>query len=707
MMFWHGESPDSPFIFMEIVRLSNKAYRDLSIENMFEAEDTMFKSKDEKTVYGNLVNQWKKEAWFVTDWRRKDIDYKQVMNSEGELAKKIGEMFYSSNLTKYAFGKNMFYYLMTMPMNFRGATKERIVNDSTMGSILNELYLVYYNLADFESLQRILGKESSFFTREGMIQAMASVVQQKASRTGETDMKTIFGNDILENFEKAFDKDTGKIKSTSSFISFINILATQTPSGNWERMVRKALRTAMVERYGQKVGTTADGKAKYALLTEEGEDDPYSLEVADLIAYAMVRPTGAGARNDVGASGFDAASKWMNTEAYRRKMATVERGGAFGIPFTVPQFKRMLVDFMNGITTETYIQYGVKREIDKKTGKVKETPLRRKRTPMEVMTELQALRRDQIALIRQHQANLENLPEGSPDRVREEQKLLEMERTLDEVYLNTAGQLEFKEKAMSHYAGNHLNRANLMFDLVMTAKEFNLDKFVSYDALGGIRFDRVQFQEAVQDKFLKHIRYLWSTYEQINFNMVVRATVQEPDPDRPGRTKAVWRDMPLGEALFGYEMLNRKKFWKKNPDGTWKYRDDGRHEINYDIVQEDKRALWGQFAATKIAGDLYAHMSMHSTDTKWKYHMYQNVIAALEAIPGGIDGNEFDFKGLRITKPFFDKSDIKWLRHMAGVENFDIYWRWILKSIFAPGDEKGTGITEAISLFFKGIVPTS
>lgn len=49
-----------------------------------------------------------------------------------------------------------------------------------------------------------------------------------------------------------------------------------------------------------------------------------------------------------------------------------------------------------------------------------------------------------------------------------------------------------------------------------------------------------------------------------------------------------------------------------------------------------------------------------------------NLIHAVESIPGGIEGSEFDMGDVRQNGRFFSKKEIKWFRSMAKAEHHNL-----------------------------------
>lgn len=719
---YQGKSPDDLTNYFTALKIE-KAYKSVSLDDILD-NTTQYLTDDNGDYYETLADQAQLEPWMLITVRQYDLEYKGAMNSEEALAKKMGELFQQSKLTKKTFQKSMMYYFSTLGVDFDGAK-----SDSNLGGALTTMFLAYYNISDFSELQRILGKDSSFFTKDGLHGAMKSIMNKKAKRVENPSLQAFLSPKDLEKFDKIYDAN-GKLRvdhkeSVDYFLKFVNVFASQWTDHNAENMVKEMLMNAVKEkydfksknsnrRYKTKKEVEEQAKKEGREVTEKDyliEDDD-SLEIAWLIAFSFLRFSGAGARNDTGAAGYDAESKWMNTEAYRRKMATEKRGGAMGNPYTIPMYKGMIVDLMQGIrTTDAWTTRGLNGE---------ETA-QRKKTPLEVMMELHEvmrIRKEKCEAIEKQIAQ-----ERNPDRKAQlVAELDNLEKSGEKSYKQVAGQMEFPQLALANYAANHLQRGAKIYGQIMGAEEITFDKFTHHDVIKGVVFNRGEFQKAVQENLIKPTRYLWDTYGELNFNMPVRRPMfigREGDKDI-----FEYKTVPLGEALFGYQMLDIPMFWKHEkvlgPDGKplkdAKGKDiegkkvikraDGRHEIDYDKVASEKgqTALYKQFVLMKFAGDMWTHIDRHSSDPTYDYHHFLEIIEALERIPAEIIGNDKDMRDVRVSKSFFSHAQIKWLRKMAKVDNYSLFKRQFIDDIFGGGhDKKGSGFGDSFSMIANAV----
>jgi len=187
---------------------------------------------------------------------------------------------------------------------------------------------------------------------------------------------------------------------------------------------------------------------------------------------------------------------------------------------------------------------------------------------------------------------------------------------------------------------------------------------------------------------------------------------KDPKTGKARKGEPVYHEVKLGEAMFGHEMLNRAEFWKRDKHGKpINLKDNrgrkmkGKYEIDYQKVQDDKQLVWKQWFMMKIATDLYDHRAFHANEPRFNFTYYQQVIESLERIPGDILQDEHSMKDTVVNKHFFSKSDMKWLRNTARVENFDLYWKAFFKDVFLNDKpEEGIGLLLALSLAMKAIV---
>ena len=676
---WYDIEPESVTDYFSRIKVQKGQFTSVDLATML--YDPRYFKDEAGEEYEDLKAQVLLEPWMLMTIREYDVEYKNAMGDEGKLAEMYNKNFFFSKLAKKTYDKTMMYYMATLSTDFQGKD-----SDTSMGEAWNKLFLAYYNISDFEGLQDILGADSSFFTQKGMLKAVKKVHEKKSKQTGMPMLGEFLG-DKAPDFAKAFDAN-GNVttkENKQNFVKFINFFTAINPSHDVIDVVKYALRDAV---QGLVISKQANTGAFDDSDVQNGRViDDHTMQVAELIAFSWLRFSGAGAKNDVpGVAAFDAQTKWLNTEAYRRKMATQARGGAFGNPFTVSMFRAVGVDMMRALRVEngyTYDEHGNKRRL----------------TPLEVMERMREVSAGYEQARKELQGQIETATGADKQRLLQELNDLDELEKID--FKQVAGQLEFSQNSLQNYAANHVARAKVIYEQIMGAHEITFDKFVTYDSLvRGVSFNRAEFQKQVQEGFLKPLRYLYETYGDLNFEMKVRAPVFKGRKD----DKDIWeyKTMPLGEMIFGYEILNIPEFRKKNKAGKAKKK-NGRYEIDYAKVQKNQTLAWKQWALMKIGADLWSHIDRHGTDPAYDMAHYFDVLEAIETIPGEVWGDDKKMKNMRVVTPFFSHSQMKWLKKMSGTTTMELFTRGIFSDIFADKHRKGGLFDDSFSLITAAI----
>jgi hypothetical protein len=284
-------------------------------------------------------------------------------------------------------------------------------------------------------------------------------------------------------------------------------------------------------------------------------------------------------------------------------------------------------------------------------------------------------------------------------------------KELEDLYKSAnrvAGQLEFHERAMTNYVANHVARAQKVYDGLMGAKEIKFDKFSKYDPLTRhMSFNREEFQKEIQEDFLKPLRYLFETFGEVNYSMLVRDQVFM-GRDKNGKDKYEFREMPLGEALFGHQILDIPEYRKcekdengKDKPGKWIIGADGRYEIDYTKLQEKPTQAYKQWALMKLGGDLWTHIDKHSKDPNYNVHYFTTVLDAINSIPADFLGDEFNLTAGAVTKNFFSKEDIKWLKNLSKTTEFRMFLRGLWQDL--TKHKSDGGLSDSVTMFLNAV----
>ena len=163
--------------------------------------------------------------------------------------------------------------------------------------------------------------------------------------------------------------------------------------------------------------------------------------------------------------------------------------------------------------------------------------------------------------------------------------------------------------------------------------------------------------------------------------------------------------MPLGQAMFGKQMLDIPAFWKTD-QRTGKLI---KHEIDYKKLNTDKtHELMKRWVLTFVAGQILEHRSLQpwATGIRYDFTYYDDIIGALSKIPGDILYDQTSMKRTDIPAYFFSKEQIAWLRKISGTGRFKLYSLAFLQEIFLGkrGSKEEMGLTalmEAIAMFAR------
>ncbi|HWY79723.1 MAG TPA: hypothetical protein VNW29_05175 [Candidatus Sulfotelmatobacter sp.] len=709
---WYDEiDTDELTDYFSKIEIKKGPYYTVNLITMIFNRERYFKD-EEGVSWDKLWDQTLLEPWMMMNIRQYYLDYEKAMNSEEKLAEMYNNDFFLSKLTRKIYGKGMVNLLMTLPVDYEGKD-----SDTRLGEAWSKMFMAYYNMCDFEELQKVLGKDSSFFRRSGWEKAIHDINKGIVGQTGMPTLGKFLGEKEKAYIEAFTGKD-GKLKDEiqdqKKFITFVNMFPNPVAPSTAVQVVDQALQNAVKDMlYSKEANLNSEKVDKKNDLTAEGKlkAQDYLIKYAWLIAHTFTLFTGAAARNNYPAvSGHNAETKWQRTREYRKKY--IGYGGG-GNPFTVNMFKQLSIPFMEGVLLENAYDHYV-YEYDA-NGKPKWGE--RNKTPMEIFNDLNAKSEEWDSMRRRLKDKLAKTPEDNKaERDRILQELDRVEELSKNEYKMLAGQLEFNQDAMRNYAQNIIGRGRVLYETLMGAKEIDFDKFCKYDGMfRGISFDRAAWQKELQGGLITPLRYLFDANGATQLNMLTRA------PDENGNMQT----MTLAEAMMGHQVLDVPELRTQRKDLTpekWKamkqlgyrqrgkyiIRPDGKHDINYNKVQENKRMVYKQWMLMKLAGDLWQHISRHSTDPAYGMSHYMNVLDAIINLPGGMDGNEFDMQGARVTKAFFEKWQIQWLKKISGTTTTSLFNREFWINIFVGDNRKkesifGESFSILMSAIFRGV----
>jgi hypothetical protein len=199
---------------------------------------------------------------------------------------------------------------------------------------------------------------------------------------------------------------------------------------------------------------------------------------------------------------------------------------------------------------------------------------------------------------------------------------------------------------------------------MMGAEELRLEEIVKRDPFQGVILDRSKFEEAVKEKFLKPMRYAFSTYPQLDYGRMTRVQIGKNKEDLP-----IYREVTVADSMFGAEVLHdlhpiadeiyKKKLRKKTL--TSEEKQQGWRE--YLSSSQGRSLLWKRAAMARIALDLKSHREWGNGYQFFNMEMVEKFYEALETIKSvEIVGENGDETLMKYGERFLTEDDIKWIR---------------------------------------------
>ncbi len=678
-MYHHtNNSRDYQLQITNLVGVDNDFASTISIFTMDKNRNKYFKDEESGRILDDLADQLKTEIWLFGNIRNYDLLYQEYMGQDSKLPEFLINVHNKEELTR---GDSL-ERIMTLSENFLGseANKDN-PQDTKVGDAARKGYEIYYYISDLEKLREILGNDSIFFKKEGLINVF-KILEKKPHTEG-------IDPESMKQIEKLFNVD-GTIKD-KEFIQFINPFNDQNKPDLLINVTRELVRQAIAEKYGLEYGLektvheerTKSGKFR----APEREFLRISTTYAETWAWIMSRFTGAAARNDTNSIGFDAFTKTMQFMKYRIRQSAAGRAGQHGNEYNLGVFKQLTLDFFNGV----WVQKGF---ADKE-----------RTTPFELMLSMDKIDR-QIEDIKAGRA------EGDP-------------AALQAKKVELAKRFRFDQFTQKGYAANHLGRAFEIFHNMLGNEELRLDQVVKYEnfyggAAGRYVLDRTKFEEVLKEKFVKPVRYAFSTYPMIDFAKEVRELTEWGGEKKLPK----YETKTLAEAMFGpivtaefkknavnikresikkklkakeevkesdREFLKKRKFNPEEKEAVWK-------EL---LTGELRSQLWKRAVMARIAKDLLSHR-IRTLDNKYEYFGEEQVelfLHALENIPSidVVGGQDEDLK-FAYGEKFLNEEDIKWIRKNSRTTGARLFSQDIAPNM-AGGFIKGIG--QGIAQIFK------
>lgn len=642
MMYHHlNNSRDYQLQLGNLVGITNMYGNTTSIFAMDKDRGQYFLDANTGRVMDQLANQLKNELWLFGNMRNYDLLYQEYMGSDSELPKFLAQVHGKEEITQPGSLKT----IMTMSKDYG------VEGDTSVGDAVRKAYEIYYYASDFEELQKILGKNSIFFKKEGFENAF-KIIEKKA---GTDTTISEAGEDFIK---KIFSKEGGAI-DPAAFIEAMNPFNNQNKPEFNKSIMREMVRQAVAEKYGLEYGlnkSTKEVEVNGKTKAPEREFLRKDLEYAEAWAWILTRWTGAAARNDTAAIGFDAFTKVMKLQDYRVRQSNESRAGQFGNEYDLPVFKSLVQDFFDAVTVE------------KKSGEKVNT------TPFELFRRLDAIEDDKS--------------------LSEEEKKNEKKKIAD--------RMNFEQFTQKAYLANHINRGFEIFHSTMGAEEMKLEEIVKWDPFRGIILDRGKFEEQIKEKFLKPIRYAFSTYAQLDFGKTERVLKKVP---KTGELPE-YKEITVAEKIFGPEVLKdlrpmaKERYKDEIKKGDITEKEAWQAFLSDSSSEGGRRLLWKRAAMARMAAHIKSHRQFANNYAPFSIGMVNTLYDALESIKS-VEIDPEDETTMNYAKRFLTKEDIDWIRKHSGTTQRRLFIQDIVLKSGGYGLAKG--VWEGAGAFIRDI----
>lgn len=619
-----------------------------------------------------------------------------------------------------------------------GLKKEELERqDGAVGAAkaLAECVYRYISIVDGSdhSLVGFLGKDSPFFQKE-VIRSMrdslsygpgitpdmlVSISDAQLNKVfpdpGKIKMNTLSEEERQKYLEVQDPKNPGAyvVINKEEFVKFFNVFDAPQQDEYKEKLLRKMVKESIAHKHrlfneDEKKVTDREswyikrrdhGKEKFvrfSMLSREEQEQAINLDIpvyvmdtvardfAESAAYYGVYWKGEAALNDPDGTGHDWQARAMNTKDYRLKGPDRSRNNYSGNLRTVDAYRATIVDFMRGILTLTpksihKDEYGLAKP-NPETGEYEyEKNLSGKeifKTPMNVVHEIVRA----VEIVQEKGLNSK-----------------EYRKELGEVLRRVTGQLFFREQTQEKYFGDHWVRGHTVLeDNLLGGAELDFKSFSEYDVLQGVyRIDADKFGKAFE-KFIKPWRYGISTWGQLDLSQEVdipdgKGGIVTTKDQNGNEVKPI-----MAQYLFGDEVLDHPRFWKKAKQGdpgaqlVEVANENGKLTKEWKIphlldpaefnTKDGKVQLYLNAVLISLAGTIVQHRKLSGRDKRYPDEYYHALFGALESLPSKVLGDTV--QGIDFERNSFTRQDIAWLRRISGTEEWKMATIAIFKAIF-------------------------
>ncbi|MCL4353731.1 hypothetical protein M1615_04720 [Patescibacteria group bacterium] len=588
MMEHHGNSPDGNINLFSDIGIRIPGYvSPLPFMEMYVWRRKYFYDEKEGKYLEDLATQALYEVWLFNTNHNNDVAYrlKGVMGNDQKLPETIAEIYWNDVFTKFSGGKSTFERIFTLPENMTES-------DGKIGNAIRTAVLSYYYISDLDKLREILGEDAALFRRkyktkdkEGKDVSEDTVIArdpfaEKGSYRGMEE-RWFDGDNEADKKKLRSEVFNGKdAEARDKFLEFMNPFTSSSGAQKDPGIInetRAKIRQSLKERLG-----LGDNDAEYA----------------ESWAYYMCRWTGLAAMNDTKAIAFDAWTKIQQTEYYRLRQKEYPRegGSLSGNPFNIDGFKRLGLNFWNGITDE------------------------KGRTPIEIL-------------------------EGhAPGEVKENG---EIKQILRENPFSDKNHAKFPAWVMQYFAGDHVARSFQLYHFLIENNELNFQNLVTreVDPVTGLATGRlvVDFEKAnkVVDGINKAIRYAYSTWGGIDYGKKVRTWEKYWTGEKDQRKEHfIHKEETTMEMMFGkgiYRLIrdfvirtHQSSLDRQTLDAIKKGEKD---DIVAGIMQSQDRGLvWKFVLEYAFIKEVESHRNPHSPFQRFKFADLENIYDFIRSV---------------------------------------------------------------------------
>lgn len=703
MMEEHGKKSTEVIDFTDAVGLQ-KQFIKINTYYLLGHED-MFRSKYGGD-YKDLLGEFERETISFSVMRANRIEMFHNYSSEDKMVELRLKQCMDNIWTRPIYKKSMFSHMMQFSERFNVG---KGVMDEKMGASINTIARAYFHISNPEELSKVLHLGNRLEDLNALF-SLSSIrkVRDELAKAASMDPDTycdlrlsaIMHNSKDNLLSGIFDTDTvldregnpvlvGSIKDKKKFINLLNFFTYQTPTENFETIVREIISRRAAEIHG--LSSTRDGVAV-----------PWNKQIAEMIAYDMSWFLGVASLNDVKHAGYIAESKF-NAAYWMKKIKKGEAGGNIVLAGQLKKWLNHLILALrtnvrgengNPKTINTVFDeiHGARSSLDMQIIAKVEQELNEGMLTPQIEQKIQAIKlKGDISDDELLQIAIAEAVYDRRDKLYKEEEAKRRDIDKKSSYHYLTDQLIFNKQAMYEYGVNGYAKGASVDKRLRGAKSLKFDKYITYVPLVGATFDQEAWLDDVS-KVITDVRYLLSAFDGNNYNDLIWDW-----DDAAGEM----RQIPLGQSWFGQQLLAIDIFMTKGM-------------IDYDKVNAQKDALAKRFMEVLIAGQLkqYRMLARWNTSPRYSVTMIEHILDAVSRISGGgLSIDEKDMGKTKVTQFYFDKKAMARIRKESGTQRWKMFTLDVFNTgLFGDPREKTgffAGLAEAIGNIAKESLPVS